>query len=120
MDVLFTFPLEDGFTTDVTPEKEDVEADFDTMRRQVKIKSYASKWVTRKYTFGFNGAAADIPDGEFEWLKVSYGFAGIYLSLTTTSPSNSHSFQIRNCLMGTHRILRIYLEPTQVPSNYLY
>ncbi|KAF8323497.1 DNA polymerase alpha catalytic subunit [Cantharellus anzutake] len=75
---LFILPrdkrIEDGFVTDMTPEKEDVEADFDTMRRQVKIKSYASKWVKRKYTFGFNGAAADIPDGEFEWLKVSYSF----------------------------------------------
>ena len=84
--------LEDGFTTDVTPGKEDVEADFDTMRRQVKIKSYASKWVTRKYAFGFNGAAADIPDGEFEWLKVSYSFTGINSSLTIAPPPSSNAF----------------------------
>jgi len=58
--------------TDIVPSPEDVDDDFDLMRQQLKIKSYRSKFVKRKYAFG----EKDIPRGETQWMKVVYGYNG--------------------------------------------
>lgn len=57
--------------TDVVPEKGDVYADFDRMRREMGIKSWKARWVTRKYAFDLK----DIPK-EAEWMKVVYSYEG--------------------------------------------
>lgn len=49
---------------------DDVEAEFESIRRKAGIKSFASSWVKRSYSFG----DPEIPTGESEWLKVVYGF----------------------------------------------
>ncbi|KAF4610852.1 hypothetical protein D9613_006632 [Agrocybe pediades] len=56
--------------TDVVPSPDDVDDDFDLMRKQLKIKSYRSKFVKRKYAFG----EKDISRGETQWMKVVYGY----------------------------------------------
>ena len=57
--------------TDVVPEKADVYNDFERIRREIGIKSWKARWVTRKYAFDFK----DIPK-EAEWMKVLYSYEG--------------------------------------------
>jgi DNA polymerase alpha subunit A len=58
--------------TDIVPSTEDVHDEFDTIRKQMGIKSWRGKFVKRKYVFG----EEDIPKGESQWMKVVYSFAG--------------------------------------------
>ena len=91
---------EDGYTTDVTPTNDDVYRDFDQMRRQMKIKSFAGKWVQRKYAFGTEG----IPDGESKWLKVVYDFQReSCLFLFCSQHLNMADLQNLNCPKGSRR-----------------
>ena len=64
---------EDGFETDVAPSKQEVYSDFDAIRKKAGIKSWAGKFVKRKYAFGEPG----VPTTETEWLKVVYSFTGM-------------------------------------------
>ena len=57
--------------TDVVPDKADVYDDFDRMRREVGIKRWKARWVTRKYAFDDK----DVPR-ETEWMKVLYSYEG--------------------------------------------
>ena len=57
--------------TDIVPSKEDVYEDFDTIRKEIGVKSWRGKFVKRNYVFG-----DEIPRGESEWLKVVYRFDG--------------------------------------------
>ncbi|KDR67668.1 hypothetical protein GALMADRAFT_146949 [Galerina marginata CBS 339.88] len=56
--------------TDIIPTEDDIDDDFDLIRKQLKIKGYRQKFVNRKYAFG----EKDIPRGESRWMKVVYGF----------------------------------------------
>lgn len=58
--------------TDTVPSAEDIHDDFDTIRKQMGIKSWRGKLVTRNYVFG----EEDIPRGESQWMKVVYKFTG--------------------------------------------
>lgn len=57
--------------TDIVPEKGDVYNDFERIRREMGIKSWKARWVTRKYAFDYK----DIPK-ETEWMKVLYSYEG--------------------------------------------
>ncbi|KAH0836440.1 putative DNA polymerase alpha subunit [Lanmaoa asiatica] len=57
--------------TDVVPEKGDVYSDFERIRREIGIKSWKARWVTRKYAFDYK----EIPK-ETEWMKVVYSYEG--------------------------------------------
>jgi DNA polymerase alpha subunit A len=58
--------------TDIVPPTEDIHDDFDTIRKQMGIKSWRGKFVKRKYVFG----EEDIPRGVSQWMKVVYSFNG--------------------------------------------
>ncbi|KAG8901757.1 DNA-directed DNA polymerase alpha catalytic subunit pol1 [Tulasnella sp. 408] len=70
---LFVRPREfrqdkEGFQTDDEVDQDDVYMDFDAIRRSCKIKSWAGKWVKRKYVFD------DVEEGmdpEQDYLKVA-------------------------------------------------
>jgi DNA polymerase alpha subunit A len=64
----------DTFETDVIPTPQDVHADFELIRKQIGVKSWKGKFVKRKYAFG----ETDVPRGESQWLKVVYGFNGMF------------------------------------------
>ena len=57
--------------TDIVPEKGDVYDDFERIRREIGIKSWKARWVTRKYAFD----CKDVPK-ETEWMKVLYSYEG--------------------------------------------
>jgi hypothetical protein len=63
----------DGHATDEAPSRQDVQEDFNRMRREFGIKSVSTKWVKRKYAFGAKG----VPEGEADYLKVVYDFHGM-------------------------------------------
>ena len=69
---------EDGnmHETDIVPDQLEIDDDFDSIRKQMKIKSYRGKFVKRKYAFG----ETKIPRGESSWMKVVYSFNGKYPS----------------------------------------
>ena len=58
--------------TNIVPSEEDIHDDFDTIRKQMGIKSWRGKFVKRNYVFG----EEDIPRGETQWMKVVYSFNG--------------------------------------------
>lgn len=64
--------VDHGADTDIIPTQDDVYDDFEQIRRKVGVKSWAAKWVKRKYAFGEEG----VPTGEADWMKVVYGFNG--------------------------------------------
>ena len=78
---------EDGIPhdTDVIPTPQDVYADFELIRKEVGVKSWKGKFVKRKYAFG----ETDVPRGESQWLKVVYGFNGMFNPLCCISLSIS-------------------------------
>jgi DNA polymerase alpha subunit A len=61
-------------TTDVIPTQQDVYGDFELIRKKIGVKSWKGKFVNRKYVFG----ETDVPRGESQWLKVVYGFNGMF------------------------------------------
>ena len=63
--------------TDVIPTQQDVYGDFELIRKQIGVKSWKGKFVNRKYVFG----ETDVPRGESQWLKVVYGFNGMFTPL---------------------------------------
>jgi DNA polymerase alpha subunit A len=65
---------EDVYETDVIPTPQDVHSDFELIRKQIGVKSWKGKFVKRKYAFG----EVDVPRGESQWLKVVYGFNGMF------------------------------------------
>ncbi|KAF9006961.1 hypothetical protein BDQ17DRAFT_1351161 [Cyathus striatus] len=81
---------EDGemHETDLIPDKEDIEEDFEMIRKQIGIKSWRSKWVKRKYAFG----EKDVPREERDWLKVVYGFNQPQVPSNACSPTISQVF----------------------------
>lgn len=68
---------EDGemFDTDIVPSPQDVHSDFEMIRKQIGVKSWRGKFVKRKYAFG----EKDVPRGESQWMKVVYGFNGMFI-----------------------------------------
>lgn len=64
--------------TDVVPSLPDVYSDFDAVRRRAGVKTWKAKFVKRKYAFGDK----DVPRGESQWMKVVYGFDGMYAPRT--------------------------------------
>lgn len=69
----FYLSLVNGHPTDEAPSRQDVQDDFNRMRREFGIKSISTKWVKRKYAFG----ADSVPEGESDYLKVVYEFHGV-------------------------------------------
>lgn len=57
--------------TDIVPTEIDVWKDVEEVRKGMNIKSWKTKWVTRKYAFG----EKDVPTRETQWLKVVYPFS---------------------------------------------
>ena len=100
--------------TDIVPSEEDIHDDFDTIRRQMGIKSWRGKFVKRNYVFG----EEDIPRGETQWMKVVYSFNG-------QSASNGYALSpsiamVQRSLFPTMLVVRILQEswvPTQALSN---
>ncbi|KAG6370047.1 ribonuclease H-like domain-containing protein [Boletus reticuloceps] len=68
--------------TDVVPEKGDVYSDFERIRREIGIKSWKARWVTRKYAFDYK----DIPK-ETEWMKVLYSYEEQQIPMDACSPN---------------------------------
>ncbi|TFK39510.1 DNA polymerase alpha catalytic subunit [Crucibulum laeve] len=81
---------EDGeiHETDQVPSMEDVRADFEMIRKELKIKSWRARPVKRRYAFG----ETDVPRGESEWLKVVYGFNEAQVPMSACSPNISRIF----------------------------
>ncbi|KAF8552703.1 hypothetical protein OG21DRAFT_1511107 [Imleria badia] len=68
--------------TDVVPEKGDVYNDFERIRREIGIKSWKARWVTRKYAFDYK----DVPK-ETEWMKVLYSCEEPQIPMDACSPN---------------------------------
>jgi DNA polymerase alpha subunit A len=64
----------DEYETDIVPRMEDVYKEFDTFRKRSGVKTWKAKFVKRKYAFG----ERDVPRGESQWMKVVYGFDGMW------------------------------------------
>ena len=65
---------EDGFETDIVPDMPAVWKDFDQVRKKAGIAGWKAKFVKRRYAFG----ESDVPREETQWLKVVYGFKGVF------------------------------------------
>ncbi|KAG9017950.1 DNA-directed DNA polymerase alpha catalytic subunit pol1 [Tulasnella sp. 427] len=91
---LFVRPREfrldkNDYQTDDEVEQDDVYTDFDALRRQCKVKSWAGKWVKRKYVFD------DVEEGmdpEQDYLKVVYSFAEPLIPENASSPNIERIF----------------------------
>ena len=64
----------DEYETDTVPQIADVYQEFDTYRKRAGVKTWKAKFVKRKYVFG----ESDVPRGEAQWMKVVYGFDGMW------------------------------------------
>ncbi|ELU43591.1 DNA polymerase alpha catalytic subunit, putative [Rhizoctonia solani AG-1 IA] len=84
---LFVLPrkyrMEFGHETDTAPTEDDVYDEFDRVRQKNGIKKWAAKFVTRSYAFG----EPDIPEGESQWMKVLYGYDGVWFRLWEYFPA---------------------------------
>lgn len=67
----------DQYETDIVPNTADVYQEFDTFRKRAGVKTWKAKFVKRKYAFG----EKDVPRGEAQWMKVVYGFDGMWFPL---------------------------------------
>ena len=67
----------DEYETDSVPKIEDVHKEFDTFRKRSGVKTWKAKFVKRKYAFG----ERNVPRGEAQWMKVVYGFDGMWFTL---------------------------------------
>lgn len=73
----------DEYETDTVPQIADVYQEFDTFRKRAGVKTWKAKFVKRKYAFG----ERDVPRGEAQWMKVVYGFDGMWFTpVTNTLP----------------------------------
>lgn len=75
------------YETDDVPSSSDVYADFDRIRQKAGISSFKGKFVKRSYAFG----EGDVARGETQWLKVVYGFNGMYIVECGVCPHYSSS-----------------------------
>ena len=66
----------DEYETDFVPQITDVYQEFDTLRKRAGVKTWKAKFVKRKYAFG----ESDVPRGEAQWMKVVYGFDGMWFT----------------------------------------
>ena len=71
----------DEYETDIVPQISDVYQEFDTYRKRAGVKTWKAKFVKRKYAFG----ERDVPRGETQWMKVVYGFDGMWFILVTNT-----------------------------------
>ncbi|TFK23220.1 DNA polymerase alpha catalytic subunit [Coprinopsis marcescibilis] len=71
---------------DEVPNDADVHADFDELRKNLKIKTFKSKFVERSYCFG----ERDIPRGKTRWMKIVYPFTQPQVPMGVWSPNISH------------------------------
>ena len=71
----------DEYETDLVPEIADVYQEFDTFRKRAGVKTWKAKFVKRKYAFG----ERDVPRGEAQWMKVVYGFDGMWFAPLTNA-----------------------------------
>ena len=67
----------DEYETDIVPQIADVYQEFDKFRKRAGVKTWKAKFVKRKYAFG----EKDVPRGETQWMKVVYGFDGMWFAL---------------------------------------
>jgi hypothetical protein len=67
---IYLYDLNLGDEFDGSYSHDEVESDFETLRRKAGVKSCTSSWVKRNYAFGDK----EIPTGESECMKVIYGF----------------------------------------------
>jgi DNA polymerase alpha subunit A len=67
----------DEYETDIVPSITDVYQEFDTFRKRAGVKTCKAKFVKRKYAFG----ERNVPREETQWLKVVYGFDGMWFTL---------------------------------------
>lgn len=81
---------EDGdfYDTDIVPTLQDVYADFELIRKELRIKTWRAKFVKRKYAFG----EKDVPRNETQWLKVVYGFNEPQVPMKAESPNIARIF----------------------------
>ena len=73
--------------SDYGPTLDDVYDDFDEVRQEAGITSWASKEVTRKYAFELPGVPA-----ETRYLKVVYGFDRAFLVAVTAGLIDDHHY----------------------------
>ena len=66
----------DEYETDSVPQLADVHKEFNTLRTRAGVKAWKGKFVKRKYAFG----ESDVPRGEAQWMKVVYGFNGMWFT----------------------------------------
>lgn len=89
---------EDGFETDIVPDMPAVWKDFDQVRKKAGITGWKAKFVKRRYAFG----ESDVPREETQWLKVVYGFKGMFSYSVGVLCSSS---------------IRVLLSEPQIPAN---
>jgi len=71
----------DEYETDIVPQITDVYQEFDTFRKRAGVKTWKAKFVQRKYAFG----ERDVPRREAQWMKVVYGFDGMWFTPVANS-----------------------------------
>jgi len=79
----------DEYETDFVPQITDVYQEFDTFRKRAGVKTWKAKFVKRKYAFG----ESDVPRGEAQWMKVVYGFDGMWFTSVTKIRSQQSSYR---------------------------
>jgi DNA polymerase alpha subunit A len=84
----------DEYETDIVPRNADVYQEFDTFRKRAGVKTWKARFVQRKYAFG----ERDVPRGEAQWMKVVYGFDGMWFTPETNTLSQHCSYRTTNRL----------------------
>ncbi|KAK0558719.1 DNA-directed DNA polymerase alpha catalytic subunit pol1 [Tilletia horrida] len=88
---LFLLPREytkvNGHITDKKPTEEEIEDDFDEVRKKYDIDAYLSKWVQRNYAFELPGVPA-----KTQYLKIRYGFDSPAMPLDVSGRTFSRIF----------------------------
>lgn len=92
----------DEYETDTVPQITDVYQEFDTFRKRAGVKTWKAKFVKRKYAFG----ERDVPRGEAQWMKVVYGFDGMWFTLVTNTLPQQSSHRTSNRLREFREDLR--------------
>jgi len=82
----------DEYETDIVPQITDVYQEFDTFRKRAGVKTWKAKFVKRKYAFG----ERDVPRGEAQWMKVVYGFDGMWFTPVTSALPQQGSHRTSN------------------------
>ena len=69
----------DEYEADIVPQITDIYQEIYTCRERGGVKTWKAEFVKRKYAFG----ESDVPQGEAQWMKVVYGFDGIWFTSVT-------------------------------------